>query len=251
MGSREKARTIIFQSRPRFVRPPSSVVVLRLCQGKMFPKRSVAAFLVFSLCLLALGVAVPVEDGTTKADSDDESQVKYDYCDNSGYADCDAWTEYCDLSDNECRGYCSLNSDCDSDEYCDWDGKCKYLYDWWYYNAVWFWVVFSITTIIGIISGVCVCCFCCSCCIVAAKRKNRTQQGRVLYTTPTAYQQGAVYANQTSPYAAPSTASNNIYSTPYGHTQQTNSQFGSPPAYDNSGYSSYTNPDSSAVNQKY
>ena len=55
--SREKARTIIFQSRPRFVRPPSSVVVLRLCQGKMFPKRSGAAFLVFSLCLLALAVA--------------------------------------------------------------------------------------------------------------------------------------------------------------------------------------------------
>ena len=138
------------------------------------------------------------------------------------------------------------------------------------FSAVWFWVVFSVTTIIGIISGVCVCCFCCSCCIVAAKRKNRTQQGRVLYTTPTAYQQGttpnnywrkyvpwyvqpigAVYTNQTSPYAAPSTSSSNIYSTPYGDTQQTNSQFGSPPAYDNSGYSSYTNPDSSAVNQKY
>ena len=63
------------------------------------------------------------------------------------------------------------------------------------FSAVWFWVVFSITTIIGIISGVCVCCFCCSCCIVAAKRKNRTQQGRVLYTTPTAYQQGTTPNN--------------------------------------------------------
>ena len=51
--SREKARTIIFQSRPRFLAP----FVLRLCQGKMFPKRSGAAFLVFSLCLLALAVA--------------------------------------------------------------------------------------------------------------------------------------------------------------------------------------------------
>ena len=59
---------------------------------------------------------------------------------------------------------------------------------------------------------------------------------------------GAVYVSQTSPYAAPSTSSSNIYSTPYGGTQQVNSQFGSPPAYDNS---AYTNQDNSVVDRKF
>ena len=62
------------------------------------------------------------------------------------------------------------------------------------------------------------------------------------------YSGASVYVSQTSPYAAPSTSSSNIYSTPYEQTQQVNSQFASPPAYDNS---AYTNQDNSAVDRKF
>ena len=48
---------------------------------------------------------VPVENGTSKEDSD-EPQLKYDYCE---------WS-----------------SDCDYDEYCDYDNQCKDLDDWYY-----------------------------------------------------------------------------------------------------------------------
>ena len=63
---------------------------------------------------------------------------------------------------------------------------------------------------------------------------------------------GAVYVSQTSPYAAPSTSSSNIYSTPYEQNPQFSSQFDNPPAYDNSAYNStYANPDNSVVDRKF
>ena len=53
------------------------------------------------------------------------------------------------------------------------------------------------------------------------------------------------YSPMASPYAAPS--SNNIYSTPYAPTQQFNSQYASPPAYNSS---AFTNQDTSYVDQR-